>query len=168
MSHAVMDQQDRSTTTYMITSPALGSLEVSGEAVMHFTEALWGFPERTAYALLPAARQGLWWLLSVSEPHTTFVLADPFVGHPEYGIDLGESERDALQIVEPTDALALVMVALPMTPSEPITGNFRAPIVFNISKGLAQQVVNRDEQYSLREPMELAAYPVTEHGLRLA
>jgi flagellar assembly factor FliW len=163
-----MDQQDRSTTTYTITSPAVGTIEVSGEAVMHFTEALWGFPERTTYALLPAARQGLWWLLSVDEPQTTFVLADPFVGHAEYGIDLGESERDALQIADPTDALALVMVALPMTASEPVTGNFRAPIVFNISKGLAQQVVNRDEQYSLREPMDLAAYPLAEDGLRLA
>jgi len=162
-----MDQQDRSTTTYTITSPAVGTIEVSGDAVMHFTEALWGFPERTTYALLPAARQGLWWLLSVDEPQTTFVLADPFVGHAEYGIDLGESERDALQIVNPTDALALVMVALPMTASEPVTGNFRAPIVFNISKGLAQQVVNRDEQYSLREPMDLVAYPLAEDGLRL-
>ena len=163
-----MDQQDRSTTTYTITSPAVGTIEVSGEAVMHFTEALWGFPERTTYALLPAARQGLWWLLSVDEPQTTFVLADPFVGHLDYGIDLGESEREALQIVEPTDALALVLVALPMTPSETVTGNFRAPIVFNISKGLAQQVVNRDEQYSLREPMDLSAYPMAEDGLRLA
>ncbi|QJR36442.1 flagellar assembly protein FliW [Gemmatimonas groenlandica] len=168
MSHAVMDQQDRSTTTYTITSPAVGTIEVSGDAVMHFTEALWGFPERTTYALLPAARQGLWWLLSVDEPQTTFVLADPFVGHTDYGIDLGDSERDALQIVEPTDALALVMVALPMTSSEPVTGNFRAPIVFNISKGLAQQIVNRDEQYSLREPMDLSAYPVAEDGLRLS
>jgi hypothetical protein len=29
-------------------------------------------------------------------PQTTFVLADPFVGHADYGIDLGESEREAL------------------------------------------------------------------------
>ena len=167
MSHAVMDQQDRSTTTYTITSPAIGTIEVSGDAVMHFTEALRGFPDRTAYALLPAARQGLWWLLSLDEPQTTFVLADPFVGHADYGIDLGESERAALQIVDPTDALALVMVALPMTTGEPVTGNFRAPIVFNISKGLARQVVNRDEQYALQEPMDLAAYPAQEDGLRL-
>ena len=163
-----MDQQDRSTTMYTNTSPAVGTNEVSGEAVMHFTEALWGFPERTAYALLPAARQGLWWLLSIDEPQTTFVLADPFVGHPEYAIDLGDSERDALGIVEPTDALALVMVALPMTPSEAVTGNFRAPIVFNVGKGLAQQVVNRDENYSLQEPMDLTAYSVAENGMRLA
>jgi len=163
-----MDQQDRSTATYTITSPDIGTIEVSGDAVMHFTEALRGFPDRTAYALLPAARQGLWWLLSIDEPQTTFVLADPFVGHADYSIDLGESEREALQIVDPTDALALVMVALPMTTGEPVTGNFRAPIVFNISKGLARQVVNRDEQYALREPMDLAAYPAQEDGLRLA
>ena len=167
MSHTVMDSQDRSSTTYTITSPTDGTIEVSGDAVMHFTEALWGFPERTAYALLPAARHGLWWLLSVDGPQTTFVLADPFVGHPGYGIDLGDSERDALQIVGPTDVMALVMVALPMTQDQPVTGNFRAPIVFNINKGLAQQVVNRDEQYSLREPMDLAVYPAQDDGLRL-
>jgi flagellar assembly factor FliW len=163
-----MDQQDRSTTTYTITSPAVGTIEVHGDAVMHFTDALWGFPERTSYALLPAARQGLWWLLSIDEPQTTFLLADPFVGHPDYGIDLGESEREELQIVTHADALALVMVALPMTASEPVTANFRAPIVFNISKGLARQVVNRDEQYSLRAPMYLSAFPLAEDGLRLA
>jgi flagellar assembly factor FliW len=168
MTSVAMDQPSRSTTTYTIASPSVGTIDVSGEFVMQFTEALWGFPDRTAYALLPAARQGLWWLLSVDEPQTTFVLADPFVSHAEYGIDLGESERDALQIVDPSDALALVMVALPMTPGGAVTGNFRAPIVFNIAKGLAQQVVNRDERYALQEPMDLAAYPVAEDGLRLA
>ena len=163
-----MDQSDRRSTTYTITSPSVGTIEVSGEFVMHFTEALWGFPDRTAYALLPAARQGLWWLLSVNEPQTTFVLADPFVSHAEYGIDLGESEREALQIVDPSDALALVVVALPMTPREPVTGNFRAPIVFNLAKGLAQQVVNRDERYALREPIDLTVYPIAEDGVRLS
>lgn len=168
MSHAAMDQQERSTPTYTITSPAVGTIEVSADAIMRFREPIWGFPDRTEYALLPAARQGLWWLLSVQEPHTTFVLADPFVGRADYGIDLGDSERDALQIEQPTDALALVMVALPLTPTEPVTANFRAPIVFNISKGLAQQVVNRDESYSLREPINLAAYPAQDDGVRLA
>jgi flagellar assembly factor FliW len=69
--------------------------------------------------------------------------------------------------VDPTDALALVMVALPMTTGEPVTGNFRAPIVFNISKGRARQAVHRDEQYALREPMALTTYPAQEDGLRL-
>ena len=163
-----MSQPDRSTTTYTITSPAVGTIEVSGEAVMQFTAPLWGFPDRTAYAILPALRQGLWWLLSVDEPHTTFVLADPFVVHAEYGIDLGESEREALQIEDPTDALALVMVTLPNAPHEPVTANFRAPIVFNLTKGLAQQVVNRDEQYSLRQAVNLAAYPLQDDGIRFS
>lgn len=162
-----MEQQDSNTATYTIASPAVGTIEVSGEAIMRFREPIWGFPDRTEYALLPAARQGIWWLLSVQEPHTTFVLADPFVGHTDYGIDLGDSEREALQIEQPTDALALVMVALPMTPTETVTGNFRAPIVFNISKGLGQQVINRDEGYSLREPIDLGAYPAQEEGVRL-
>jgi flagellar assembly factor FliW len=163
-----MDQPDRSATTYTITSPAVGTIEVSGEAVMQFTESLWGFPDRTAYALLPGSRQGLWWLLAVDEPLPMFVLADPFVGHPEYGIDLGDSEREALQIVDPTDALALVMVTLPNAPGDPVTANLRAPIVFNLAKGLAQQVINRDERYSLREPMNLAVYPLQDSGIQFS
>jgi flagellar assembly factor FliW len=148
-------------------SHASGTLEVPAEYVVHFREALWGFPDRLDYVLLPTARQGVWWMISVGEPVVTFVLADPFVSHADYAIDLGDTERTMLGLTDPTDAFALVMVTLPSAAGEPATANLRAPIVFNLADRRAAQIVHRDESHSLRAPIDLAVYPPQENGFRL-
>jgi flagellar assembly factor FliW len=139
-----------------------GALEVPSDAVMHFAEPLWGFPERHAYALLPTARAGIWWLMAASEPPLSFAVADPFVVDPNYAVDLGELERGQLQVTDETDVMALVMLALPASATETATGNFRAPLVFNLRTRQAMQVISRDEAHKMQQPVNLAAYPLTE------
>jgi flagellar assembly factor FliW len=134
---------------------------------VQFREALWGFPDRLDYVLLPTARQGMWWMISVGEPTVTFVLADPFVAHTEYAIDLGDTERTMLRLTDPTDAFVLVMVSLPSAPGEQATANLRAPIVFNLAERRAAQIVGRDESHSLRAPLDLTVYPPQDNGFRL-
>lgn len=138
---------------------AAGDLVVPTDAVVHLTEALWGFPDRLDYALLPGAREGLWWLMSVGEPTVSFVLADPFVVAPDYAVDLGELEKGGLGLADPNEALALVMLALPAAPQDVVTGNFRAPIVINVRTRRAMQIISRDETHGMRQPVNLAAYP---------
>lgn len=144
-----------------------GTIDVPADAVVRFTEPLWGFPDRTEYVLLPAARRGMYWLLSVGDPPATFVLADPFVVAPEYVVDLSEADKAQLQIEQDADALALVMVALPGSSAEPVTANFRAPVVFNLRARVAAQIVGRDESYALRTPVDLTTYPLADSGVSL-
>lgn len=148
-------------------SLVLGELEVSEQVVMTFDTPLWGFPSHHEYALLPAARAGLWWLQSTTDAGVTFLLADPFVLDPSYGVDLGETERAALRIEAPTDALGLVMLTLPTEGHEGATANFRAPLVFNVARRRGMQVVSRDEGHELRRPVTLDVFPAQEDGLRL-
>jgi flagellar assembly factor FliW len=150
-----------------IESLILGDLEVSDDAVMHFQTPLWGFPDHHEYALLPAARTGLWWLQSVTGAGVTFLLADPFVLDAQYVVDLGETERQSLAIDEPTDALSLVMLTLPMTDAEGPTANFRAPLVFNISRRTGLQIVSREEAHELRRAVSLDVFPAQDAGVRL-
>lgn len=138
----------------------LGMMEVPADAVMRFTVPMWGFEPHREFALLPAARRGLWWFLSTTDSATTFVLADPFVAVDGYSIDLTDHERDELALVNEADALALVLVALPGAAGGSVTANFRAPLVFNLSKCLVKQVVNRDEQFGLAEAVDLSRYPL--------
>ena len=49
-------------TTRSISSLVLGDLEVTDDVIMSFLAPLWGFPRHGEFALLPAARDGLWWL----------------------------------------------------------------------------------------------------------
>jgi flagellar assembly factor FliW len=142
-----------------------GTIEVSRDALMTFpVGGLFGFEKLTTYALVPAARRGLWWLMSPTSPPTTFVLADPFVCFPDYALDLGELEKAQLQIEQPEDALALVMLTIPEG-GAPITANLRAPIVFNVTRRLAAQVVSRDESHGLATAIDLSVYPRNDAGL---
>jgi flagellar assembly factor FliW len=150
-----------------IESLILGDLEISDDVVMHFHTPLWGFPDHHDYALLPAARNGLWWLQSVTGAGITFLLADPFVLDAQYVVDLGETERQSLAIDEPTDALSFVMLTLPVAEAEAPTANFRAPLVFNITRRVGQQVVSRDEAHELRRQVSLDVFPAQDVGVRM-
>ena len=158
---------ERTTSTRSISSLVLGDLEVTDDVVMSFLAPLWGFPRHGEFALLPAARDGLWWLQSMSDGGVTFLLADPFVLDAEYGVDLGETERAALHIEQPSDALGLVMLTLPAAASDQATGNFRAPLVFNVGRRVAMQVVSRDDTHELRRAVSLEVFPAQANGLRL-
>lgn len=154
-------------TSVTIAHP-FGTIEVSEEAVMTFPQGgLFGFERTTQYALLPAQRRGLWWMMSPTSPPVTFVLADPFVFAPDYALDLADSEKQRLGIEQPTDAIALVVVTLPAEPTGQVTANLRAPLVFNITKRLAAQVVNRDESHAVQTPVDLAQFPAQSEGVSL-
>ncbi len=150
-----------------ITSSAIGDVDVPSSAIMHFPVPLGGFPDRHEFALLPAARTGLWWLQSTDDPDLTFILGDPFVLDVAYAIDLGITDRDMLQIEHETDAFTLVMLTLAPYAESATTGNFRAPLVFNLARGRGLQVVSRDDAHNVRRPVDVSAYPSQTHGLRI-
>lgn len=161
------DQTALSNSFRSVSSLVLGDLEVSEHVLMTFDTPLWGFPNHHEYALLPAARNGLWWLQSTLDAGVTFLLADPFVLDSSYGVDLGDTERAALHINEPADAFGLVMLTLPADGSSGATANFRAPLVFNLARRVGMQVVSRDDAHDLRQPVTLDVFPPQENGLRL-
>lgn len=135
-----------------------GLIEVPADVIMRFVTPMWGFEQHPGFALLPAARQGLWWFISPGDNPATFVLADPFVALEGYSIDLTDQERAELDLQDEGDALALVMLTMPATPSQPVTGNFRAPLVFNLAERRVKQVVVVEEEYGLAQPVDLSLY----------
>jgi len=153
--------------TRHVASTAFGDLDIPEAAIMHFAEPLWGFPDRTEYALLPGARAGLWWLQSVTNAATVFILADPFVVDAAYDIDLSDADRSKLALTKPDQAMGLVMLSLPAAPEGAVTANFRAPIVFNVEHKVGAQVVSRDESHDLRQPVDLTKYPLQDGGMSI-
>ena len=166
ISAALEDTQDATVAVRTVPSLILGDIVVTDDIVMHFPTALWGFPDQHEYALLPGARDGMWWLQSLSDEGTSFVLVDPFVLDSNYGVDIGETERQTLNVEQPSDALGLVMLSLPATTSEPITANFRAPLVFNLARRRAMQVVTRDDKHELQRVISLDVFPAQSYGVR--
>jgi flagellar assembly factor FliW len=140
-----------------------GSLDVPVDAVMDFSTPLGGF-DQTRFALLPASRRGIWWFISLDDPVVTFVLADPFVASDDYGIDLSDAERLELGLADTTHAMALVLLVMPSAQEQEVTGNFRAPLVFNLAERKVLQIVIRDERYGVAERVDLSRYPLGETG----
>lgn len=155
MTLAAMDQAvDR----VQVAHPS-GMVEVPVDVIMHFVAPMWGFAQQD-FALLPASRQGIWWFIATGDTPVTFVLADPFVAAPDYGVDINDAEREALALDAEDDALALVLLVMPTRPGEAVTANFRAPLVFNLRERTVMQVVNRDDRHQLAAPVDLSAYPL--------
>lgn len=166
ISAALEDTQDPTVAVRTVSSLILGEVVVADDIIMNFPTALWGFPDQHEYALLPGARDGLWWLQSLTDDGTSFVLADPFVLDSTYSVDIGDSEGQALGIEQPSDAFGLVMLSLPATTTEPITANFRAPLVFNLARRAAMQVVSRDDKHELQRVISLDVFPAQSGGVR--
>lgn len=141
----------------VIASLVLGELEVLPEQLLHFPEGLHGFPGETAFALVPAARDGFWWLQSAQEAGLAFLLVDPFLAAAGYELDLSEGDQQFLALTDPADALVLSIVTLPALPTQPATTNLRGPLVVNVATRVARQVVSRHEAYDFHTPIALPA-----------
>lgn len=140
-----------------VDSIVLGQVEVAEESVFSFPNGLHGFETHTRFALVPAARDSLFWLQSLDDRNIVFLLIDPFVASPGFEVDLGLTERTALGLESPTDVLVLAIVTLPLDNASTPTANLRGPVVLNTRKLLAQQVMSAVPGHEVRTPVDLNA-----------
>ncbi|MBC8087825.1 MAG: flagellar assembly protein FliW [Phycisphaerae bacterium] len=151
---------DSATTTEItLDSVVLGQVQVSTSSVFQFTNGLHGFETHLAFALVPAAREGLFWLQSVTSRDVVFLLIDPFVAAPGFEVDLGVTERAMLKLDNPMDVLVLAIVTLPAGNEASPTANLRGPIVLNAQKRLASQIMSAVQAHDVRTPVDLHALP---------
>lgn len=148
----------QSSAGLVVQSDLLGTLELGEEQVIEFGSGLLGFPECQRFALVPAAREGTWWLQSLDHATLAFLLVDPFVAFDGFTVDLGPTERFALGVQDPSDVMVLAIVTLPGAPGAQPTANLQAPIVFNVPRRRAQQMVI-EGRYGMREAFAVERLP---------
>jgi flagellar assembly factor FliW len=141
-----------------VPSQALGAIEVRPESVITMAEPLAGFADTTRNALIEHTRDGgaaagsVFWLQAVERPFHAFVVTDPWGVHPEYAPEISDADAEQLGLTSFEDARVFGILTVPRNPSE-ITINLRAPVVVNVARKLAKQVVVLNDQYSTRHPM---------------
>lgn len=140
-------------------SLVLGQVSVPATSVFHFANGLHGFETFTEFALVPAARHGLFWLQSLASRDVVFLLIDPFVAAPGFEVDLGATERAMLQLTDSSDVLVFAIVTLPSGEGSSPTANFRGPIVLNSRLRVAGQVMSAVQGHDVRTPIDLNALP---------
>jgi flagellar assembly factor FliW len=147
-----------------VASDLLGPLEVAPEARYHFAAGLYGFTGARDFALVPAGREGLWWLQSVEESGLVLLVADPFRYFADYAPDLPDAELVQLgadapggrgRAPAPGDVALFAVVTLPGAGAATASANLRAPLVLDTRARRGRQVVLPAERRGVCEPITL-------------
>lgn len=138
-----------------VASELLGPLTVATEEVFAFPDGLYGFPDCRRFVLVQSGRDGVYWLQSVEHATLSFLLVDPFRAVPDYEVELGAADREAIAVEDPADVALLSIVTLPRTRAERPTTNLQAPLALNLRARRGRQVVFPEQEGMLRRAFDL-------------
>ena len=136
-------------------SKLLGPLAVPEHQIFNFHQGLFGFPEAHRFALLPAERDGLFWLQSQEFEALTFLLIDPFACVEGYAVDLGPKDIGELMPEDASEIAVLAILTLPGKRGETATANLQGPLALNHKKRVGKQLA-LESPYGIRFPVELS------------
>jgi flagellar assembly factor FliW len=137
-------------SSMIVQSDLLGPIEVSDDQLIHFPQGLLGFPECHEFVLIPAERDGLFWLQSTQYGTLIFVLVDPFAFFEGYTVDLLPADLQELHAHRPADVLILAIVTLPRARAEAPPANLQGPLAINVEDRIAKQLAISESEYGLR------------------
>jgi flagellar assembly factor FliW len=137
-----------------VESALLGEIVVPEGSLFTIPAGLLGLERYTRFALVPAGRDGVFWLQSAEEPGLAFVLADPFRLVAGYSAELPDADVAAIGAERPEDVMLLAVVTLPGE-GRGMTANLRAPLALNVATRVGRQVVLPDDRYGTAEPVQL-------------
>ena len=129
-------------------SPRFGTLEIPEDEVFLFSDGIPGFENLRRFCIIeyPEGSQ-FQWLQSLDEPDITFVMSDPFKLADDYRLDIPDPDLKHLEIENPTDCVISVILKIHEL-GKKVTANFKGPLVFNVRKRLAKQLILQESNYS--------------------
>lgn len=139
----------------IVPSDVLGPLTVAEEELLRFPGGLLGLPDRRAFVLLQADREGVYWLQSAEDSALAFVLVDPFLFVKGYAVDVSPAILAELGAEEPGEVAILTLVTLPGSRDGQPTTNLQGPLALNLASGLGKQLVIQDSEFGMRAPVAL-------------
>ena len=139
-----------------------GEVEVPEDDRVTFPNGILGFSDVQQYVLLKTTELGLFrWLQSTEIPALAFVVCDPRLIVPDYGIELPFGELEDIGVEDASQAEVMVILTRPHD-IDRMTANLQGPIIYSRTRRLAKQLVLTDDRYSCRyrvfnsEPAESA------------
>ncbi len=131
-----------------------GTIEIDEGKVLNFVKGILGFPKDLRYALLPHKENSpFFWLQSLDSPDLAFVVINPSLIVSDYSFELPEEAERELRLEEGDKAEALVIVTFRNRQNgdaRSMSANLLGPVVINVDKRLARQVVLDPNKYPVR------------------
>jgi flagellar assembly factor FliW len=144
-----------------IETTRFGLLQVQDDQIISVPSGILGFPEDKRYILFNHQDGSPFlWFQSIDHGGLAFVLIDPFLFKPDYEVQLSPEDCSVLELENGNEGLQgiqpLSIVNISRGEPKVITANLLGPVVFNLKKRLAKQVILDQKNYSHRFPIPLA------------
>jgi flagellar assembly factor FliW len=134
-----------------------GTVEIAEDQVIYVPGGLIGFPGQKRYVLLEHKKGSPFvWFQAVDEEDLAFLLIDPLLCKPDYEFRISPEDRRALELPDSCEGMqTLVIVNIAPGDSMEITANLLGPVVMNVKKKLARQIVLYQSSYLTRFPIPI-------------
>lgn len=137
-----------------VATSRFGDIEVAEDRVIFMSSPFLGFPESTRFLLRPHGENSpFMWLQSLDNPQLAFVVIRPAIIKPDYQPPVPAAVRRELR-VEACDQLdTLLILTIPHGRPAEMTANLLGPVLINIGKRLAKQVLLDPNRYETCWPV---------------
>lgn len=141
----------------LIQTSRFGAVKLQNEDVIDFPEGILGFNDLRKFVLLDDPNDEIFaWLQSCEIPQIAFPVLEPELFSQSYQVSLTKHDLESLQLVNQGDLKGRIrsfsIITIPEDPTQ-MTANLKAPVVINIEKRLARQIVLQDNNLAIREPI---------------
>lgn len=137
-----------------ITTVRFGTIPVQEDKVILFPKGVLGFSRNKRYVLFPHGEGSpFYWLQSVEDGAVAFVVMNPKLVKTDYSLNIEEDLLHELEAEAVSELEVVCIVTIPPSQPEKMTINLLGPIVINVNRRCATQIVSSEEKYSHRHPV---------------
>ena len=128
-----------------------GDIEVPDDTILVFENGLPGFPDCTRFVVLDHDRDTpLKWLQCVERTEVAFLIVEPEQVLSSYELVVPDTVLNQLEWTEGDDPNHVAAFVILHMDGDQLTANLRAPIVVNIAKRRAHQLILEDSSISMQ------------------
>ncbi len=133
-----------------IKTTRFGEVEVDDTKVITMLGGIIGFENYYRFVILDFLKDSQFkWLQSLNEPGLAFVVCDPWFFFKDYNFEISDEDQNELEIENVNDIMALAIATIP-TDITKTTLNLVSPLIVNMKKMIAKQIVLYDSSYRIK------------------
>ena len=138
-----------------IETTQFGTIQIEEEKIITMPASMPGFPERKRFIILERKKtRPFYWYQCVDDSALAFVIMNPYLFKPDYSVDLTPTIKEMSWETDGKENLELyVVVNTSDGIPDKITANLIGPLLINIKRHEAVQMVIHNSSYSHKYPV---------------
>ncbi|NLL36510.1 MAG: flagellar assembly protein FliW [Fretibacterium sp.] len=127
-----------------------GTVYYTEDDVVFFPRGLPAFENNRSWILVGEEENAIKWLQNLEDGSLAMPVTAPDAVLPDYNARIPEDELELVGSLDLADLALLIVVSIPEAAPWNMTANLRAPILLNLKKRRAVQVIVLNEEYPIR------------------